>query len=317
MDRESRIYVADGGGFIGAAIVRELRCQGYKTLLGGGADEPDPTDAPSVDGFFRATRPEYVFMAAGKILGIGGNQRRPAELMLDNLLVTSHMIHSAFRSGVKKLLYLGSGCSYPKLCPQPMRPETLMSGRLEPTSEFYATAKIAGLKLCEAYRRQYGVDFISAIPANPFGIGDDFNLEDAHVIGALIRRMHEAREGGEPYVEIWGTGSPRREFIYIDDLADASVFVMERYSDVQPINLAGGTELSVRELAELIRDVVGYHGELWFNEAKADGMPVKVFDSSELRALGWRARTPLRQALAATYEWFLKTEGHWRRANAG
>ena len=316
MDRESRIYVGDGSGFIGGAIVRELRGQGYETLLGGGVDEPDLTDARAVDGFFRATRPEYLFMAAGKILGIGGNQRRPAELMFDNLVVTSHMIHSAFRSGVKKLLYLGSGCSYPKLCPQPMRPETLMSGQLESTSEFYATAKIAGLKLCEAYRRQYGVDFISAIPANPYGIGDDFNLEDAHVIGALIRRMHEAREGGEPYVEIWGSVSAVREFIYVDDLADACVFVMQRYSDVQPINLAGGTVVSVRELAGLIRDVVGYQGELWFNEAKPDGMPVKVFDSSALEALGWRALTPLRQALAATYEWFLKAEGCWRTANA-
>jgi GDP-L-fucose synthase len=307
MEKEARIYVAGAADFIGQAIVRELERQGYCHLVGRAEEEPDLTERDQVEAFFARMAPEYVFMAAGKILGIGGNQRYPAELMLNNLLVECHVIDSAYRHGVKKLLYLGSGCSYPKLCPQPMGVESLMTGLLEPTSEFYATAKIAGIKLCEAYRRQYGVHFVSAIPANPFGLGDDFDPEDAHVIGALIRRMHEAKANAAPYVEIWGSGTPRREFIFVDDLANACVFVMRYYNDPQPINLGSGAAMSIAELATLIQAVVGYEGALRFDTSKPDGMPLKVFDSSRLASMGWQAQTSFRTALTVTYQWFLKT----------
>jgi GDP-L-fucose synthase len=316
VERAATIYVAGAGTFIGSAIVHALRGQGYDRLAGADGDEPNLTDAGAVDRFFRAHRPSYVLVAAGRILGIGGNQRRPADLMLDNLLVQSHVIASAHRHGVEKLLYLASGCAYPRLCPQPMRPEALLSGPLEPTSEFYATAKLAGLKLCEAYRRQYGADFVTGIPANPFGAGDDFDPEDAHVIGALMRRMHEAKERDAGEVEIWGTGTARREFIFVDDLADACLFVMREYDGPAPINLAGGGELSIGELAEIVRDVVGYRGRLRFDASKPDGMPRKVFDGSALAALGWRPRTPFRAALAATYEWFVNTQAAGGMAHA-
>lgn len=316
MEKGARIYVAGAAAFLGAAIVRALLRQGDVELVGAGGDEPDLTDAPAVERFFSAVRPDYVFMAAGLILGIGGNQRRPADLMLENLLVGCHVLDAAHRHHVKKLLYLGSGCGYPKHASQPMHPSALMTGMLEPTSEFYALAKLAGMKLCEAYRHQHGVNFVSGIPANPFGIGDDFDPEDAHVIGALIRRMHEAKRDGVPAVEIWGTGSPCRDFIFVDDLADACIFVMERYDSAVPINLTGGTQLTIRELAEFIRRLVGYQGELRFDPSKPDGMPLKVFDGRALAELGWRPQTPFPEALAATYEWFLKTEASRAMADA-
>ena len=316
MEHGARIYVAGASAFLGAAIVRELRRQGYGEPLGACGDEPDLTDAAAVDRFFSTVRPEYVFMAAGLILGIGGNRRRPADLMLDNLLVGCHVVDAAYRHGVKKLLYLASGCGYPKHASQPMHPSVLMTGALEPTSEFYATAKLAGLKLCEAYRRQHDANFVTGIPANPFGIGDDFDPEDAHVIGALMRRMHEAKRDGLKAIEIWGTGSPRRDFIFVEDLADACIFVMERYDGAAPINLTGGAQLTIGELAELIKRLVGYQGDLRFDPSKPDGMPLKVFDGLALAELGWRPRTPFREALAATYEWFSKTEGSQAMADA-
>lgn len=302
--------------FIGAALLRQLERQGYPNVIGAGGEEPDLTDAGQVEAFFAKAAPEYVFVAAGKSSGIEGNRKHPAELMLDNLLVECNVIHSAYRHGVKKLLYLASSCCYPKHCPQPMREEALLTGPLEPTNEAYAVAKIAGVKLCQAYRQQFGVHFISGIPANAFGPGDDFGLEDSHVIAALIRKMHDAKVGGQAAVDIWGSGSPRREFIYVDDLADACLFLMGAHDASPPINIGNGSDMSIRQLAELIQEVVGYPGRLEFDTSKPDGMPVKLLDSNKLSALGWRSKTSMQSALSATYEWFLRIEREGRTNHA-
>ncbi|MBI3611413.1 MAG: GDP-L-fucose synthase [Nitrospirae bacterium] len=308
MEKDAKIYVAGGRTMIGAAILRQLEQQGHTNIIRRPGEEPDWTDAHAVDAFFSRTTPDYVFMAAEKSGGIQANQKYPAEFIHDNLLTECHVIHNAYRHGAKKLLYLASSCSYPKHSPQPMRVESLMTGPLEPTNEAYAVAKIAGIQLCRAYRQQYGANFIVGIPANAFGPGDDYSPEDSHVIAALIRRMHEAKISGAASVEIWGSGTPRREFVFADDLADATLFVMREYEDPQPINLGGGSDLSIKELAEQIREVVGFPGELRFDTSKPDGMPLKSLDSGPLRAMGWRAKTPFRPALSATYEGFLQTE---------
>lgn len=308
MEKHARIYVAGAETTIGAALLRELERQGYGNLVNTPGEDPDLADAAQVDAFFARTLPEYVFLAAGKSGGIRANQNYPAELIHENLLVACHVIHSAYRHGVKKLFYLASSCSYPKHCPQPMRVESLLTGPFELTNEAYAVAKIAGIKLCQAYHQQYGVNFITGIPADAFGPGDDFSLEDSHVIPAFIRKMHEGKTHGAESVEIWGTGAPRREFIFVDDLADACLFVMREYDGPNPINLGGGSNLSIRELAELIQEVVSYPGELVFDPSKPDGMPAKLLDSSQLREMGWEPRTPIRSALAVTYRWFLQRE---------
>jgi len=307
LEKQAKIHVAGGQTLIGAAILRELERQGYANIVGRPGEEPELTDAVQVDAFFARTTPEYVFLAAGKSGGIKANQKYPAELMLDNLLVGCHIIYSAYRHGVKKLLYLASSCSYPKNCPQPMQVESLLTGPLEPTNEAYALAKVAGIKLCQAYRQQYGANFISGIPANAFGPGDDFGPEDSHVIAALIRKMHEAKEQGQEVVEIWGTGSPRREFIFADDLADACIFVMNKYGGAQPINLGCGLDMSIAELALAVKEVTGFQGQIHFDTSKPDGMPVKLLDSSELNTLGWRPRVSFHSALLETYEWFLES----------
>ncbi len=307
MEKQARIYVAGGQTLIGAAILRELERQGYVNIVGRRGEEPELTDAFQVDAFFARTVPDYVFLAAGKSGGIRANQKYPAELMLDNLLVQCHVIHSTYRYGVKKLLYLASSCSYPKHCPQPMRVESLLTGPLEPTNKAYAVAKIAGIELCQAYRQQYGVKFIVGIPANTFGPGDDFSPENSHVIAALIRKIHEAKDLDLESVDIWGTGTPRREFIFADELADACIFIMREYDDTEPINIGSGSDLSIKELAELIKEVVGYSGKLHFDTTKPDGMPLKVLDSSKLKRMAWRSKTPFRSALSATYDWFLGT----------
>jgi len=308
LERDAKIYVAGGETLIGSALLRELKRQGYSRLLGGPGKEPEATEASLVDMFFAATRPDYVFLAAGKSGGIRANQNRPAELIRHNLLGECHLIHSAYRHGVKKLLYLASSCCYPKHSPQPMRVESLLTGPLEPTSAAYAIAKIAGIQLCQAYRQQYGVKFVSAIPADIFGPGDDFNLDNSHVIAALIRKMHDAKRARAGHVEIWGTGTPRREFVFVDDLADACILVMRQYEGPEPINLGTGLALSVRELGELVKEVVGYNGELRFDVSKPDGMPAKALDSSRLKELGWRSKTSIHAALAITSEWFLQEE---------
>lgn len=307
MDKNSCIYVAGSDTLIGAAIVRELQRQGYTQPIGV-EYEPDLTDAAQVEAFFAREKPEYVFLAAGKSGGISANVKYPATLMLDNLLVECHVIASTQRHGVKKLLYLASSCSYPKHTPQPMQIDSLLTGKLEPTNEAYAVAKIAGMKLCEAYRQQYGARFITGIPANAFGPGDDFSPEDSHVIAALLRKMHEAKLNDSPSVEIWGTGTPRREFIFVDDLADACVFALNHYDGAAPINLGGGTDLSIKELARQIQTLVGYTGKLCFNTSKPDGMPLKALDSTVLLNMGWRPRTSFHDALAQTYAWFLQNQ---------
>lgn len=308
MQIHDRIYVAGGDTLIGAAILHQLQRQGFTQLLGGIAGEPDLNSAAAVDNFFDRAVPEYVFIAAGKSGGIEANRRYPADLMLDNLRVECHLVDSAYRHGVKKLLYLASSCCYPKHCQQPMRVESLLSGPLEPTNEAYAVAKIAGIKLCQAYRQQYGANFIVGIPANTFGPGDDFGTEDSHVIAALISRLHAAKIAGAPTVEIWGTGTPRREFIFVDDLAEACITVMQAYAGLDPINLGSGLDLSIAELAELIRKVIGYAGELCYDPSRPDGMPLKAVDSSQLTRLGWKPATTFRSALALTYAEFLQTQ---------
>jgi GDP-L-fucose synthase len=306
LEKNSRVYVAGARTLIGTAILRQLERQGYANILGKAGEEPDLTNAGAVDDFFAHQAPEYVFVAAGKSGGIEANRKYRAELMLDNLLVECHIIHSAYRHVVKKLLYLASSCCYPRHCPQPMRVDSLLTGPLEPTNEAYAIAKIAGIKLCQAYRQQYGANFIVGIPANVFGPGDDFSPEDSHVIAALMRKMHEAKMLGAPFVEIWGTGTPCREFIFVDDLADACLFVMQKYDGPEPINLGGGTDLSIAELAELVKEVIGFPGELCFDTSRPDGMPLKALDSSKLSKMGWQPTTPFRVALAATYDSFLQ-----------
>lgn len=308
VNKQAKIYVAGGETLIGAALLRQLESQGYTQIFGYPTDAPNLTDAAAVDAFFNRVRPDYVLLTAGESGGILANQRYPAQLMLDNLLVECHVIQMAHRYDVSKLLYLASSCSYPKHCPQPMAVEALMTGPLEPTNEAYAVAKIAGLKLCQAYRQQYGVDFITAIPANAFGLGDDFSLEGSHVIPALIHKMHRAKAEDQPFVEVWGTGAPRQEFVFADDLADACLFLLANYEGSSPINIGGGTDLSIGDLAQRVKQVVGYLGELRFDSSKPDGMPLKALDSGPLQALGWEPATTLDTALKATYTWFLQQE---------
>jgi GDP-L-fucose synthase len=304
MNHHSRIYVAGGGDtLIGAALLERLRAEGYANLVGVPPDEPDLTFAGSVEAFFAQARPEYVFLTAGKSGGIGFNQARPAELMLDNLLVAAHVLDAAHRYGVRKLLYLASSCSYPREAPQPLAVSSLLSGPPEPTNAAYATAKLAGWQLCRAYRQQYGVCFLTGIPANAFGPHDDFSPQSGHVIPALLRRAHQARLHESPVLSIWGTGTARREFLYSRDLADACLFVMQHYDGEEPINLGGGEELSIREVAQAIAEVVGYRGELRFDTSKPDGMPRKVLDWAPLRALGYWPASDFRTALSETWNW--------------
>jgi GDP-L-fucose synthase len=306
MEKDARIFIADDHGLIGEAIRTRLRADGYENLLGD-PGKPSLIDAREVEAFFLRTVPEYVFAVGGKSGGIGANQKLPADLMLNNLLVDCHLIDSACRCGVKKLLYMGSSCCYPRACLQPMQVSSLMTGVLESTNEAYATAKLAGIKLSHAYRQQHGIDMISAIPANVFGPGDDFGVEDSHVIAALMVKMHQAKLSQADNVEVWGSGSPRREFIYVADVADAAIFLMNHYSSSVPINLGSGSDASIREIAELIKEVVGYSGELRFDPKKPDGMPFKSLDSSELFALGWQPKISLRLGLEKTYQWYLET----------
>jgi GDP-L-fucose synthase len=304
--RTARIYVAGGTTLLGAALRRRLTATGHRNLVGVPPAEPDLTVAAQVEDFFAEAQPEYVFLAAGRSGGIALNQSRPAELMLDNLLVTAHVMDSAQRHGVGKLLYLASSCCYPRDAAQPLRPDDLMNGPVEPTSAAYATAKLAGWQLCIAYRQQYGSAFITGIPANAFGPHDDFSPEGGHVIPALIRRAHEAKVQDRPTLMVWGTGTPRREFIYGDDLADACLFVMRHYDQPEPINLGSGSDVSIAEATHAVAEVVGYRGTIRFDTDKPDGVPRKGLDSSLLRRLGWRPTTDFRTALAETYAWFLQ-----------
>lgn len=307
MNRGSRIYVAGHRGLVGSAILRRLRAAGYENLVTRSRDELDLTDAREVDGFFASERPEYVFLAAARVGGILANSTYPADFLRDNLAIELNTIEAAYRHGARKLLFLGSSCIYPKFAPQPIKEEYLLTGPLEPTNEPYAVAKIAGIKLCQAYRRQHGADFISAMPTNLYGPGDDFDLETSHVLPALIRKFHEAKVRDAPSVTVWGTGTPRREFLHVDDLADACVYLMEVYSGNEPVNVGVGKDISIRELAELVCEVVGYEGEIAYDTTRPDGTPRKLLDVSKLRSLGWEASIPLREGLERTYAWFLET----------
>jgi GDP-L-fucose synthase len=303
MHANARVYVAGRATMVGDAIARTLAADRSVTVI---ADADPPfDDPPAVEHFFATTRPEYVFVAAGKSAGIAGNTERPADLMLDNLFVAGTVIPAAWRHGVRKLLYLASSCTYPKLAPQPMQVSALGTGALEPTSAAYATAKLAGLALCDAFHSQHGARFIPAIVGDAYGPGDDFTPERSHVVAGLIRRIHEAKAAGRPSVDVWGSGEPRREFIFVDDLADACAFVMREFDGPGPVNVGSGVVSSIAELAEQVRRTVGYAGTLRFDRSRPDGMPFKGLDTAPLRAMGWSPRWDLAAGLAKTYEWFL------------
>jgi GDP-L-fucose synthase len=305
MNKHAKIYVAGHRGLVGSALVRCLQRQGYTRILTRTREELDLTDQLAVARFFESERPDIVLDAAAKVGGIRANNMYPAEFIRDNLLIQTHLIDSAYLSGVRKFVFLGSSCIYPKFAPQPLKEDYLLTGPLEPTNQWYAVAKIAGIKQCQAYRRQYGFDAISLMPTNLYGPGDNFSLENSHVLPALIRKFHEAKVAGAESVTVWGTGTPRREFLHVDDLADAVVFLMETYSDEEIVNVGVGEDLSIRELAELIRGTVGFEGDLVFDPRQPDGTPRKLLDVSRLHGLGWRARIPLKQGLEETYGWFL------------
>ena len=304
LDPSARIYVAGHGGLVGSAIVRRLQQEGFRNLLTATRDQLDLRDQAAVNYWFRANRPEYVFLVAGTVGGILANSTRPAEFIYDNMMIHATVVHAAHLYGVKKLLYLGSSCIYPRECAQPIKEEYLLTGLLEATNEPYALAKIAGIKLCQAYRKQYGSRFISAMPTNLYGPFDNFDLQSSHVLPAMIRKFHDARAFGRTDVQLWGTGAPRREFLHVDDLADACLFIMRRYDEAEHINVGTGEDLTIRELAEMVRDVVHPSARLVFDTGKPDGTPRKLLDVGRLRDLGWSPRIGLREGIASTYAWF-------------
>jgi len=307
VNSESKIYVAGHRGLVGSAIVQRLEQEGYGNLLMRTREELDLKDTRAVDEFFAEQRPDYVFLAAARVGGILANDTHPVEFLRDNLYIELNVIEAAHRHGAKKLLFLGSSCIYPKFAPQPIKEEHLLTGELEPTSEPYAIAKIAGIKLCQAYDREFATDFTSVMPTNLYGPGDNFDLETSHVLAAMIRKFHEAKEGGEPRVTVWGTGTPRREFLYVDDLADACVYLMNNYSGSEIVNVGVGKDISIAELASLVRDAVGYEGEISYDTSRPDGTPRKLLDVSRLAELGWKAKVPLREGVERTYRWFVST----------
>ena len=309
LDRHAPVFVAGHRGLVGSAIIRHLEADGFTDLRTVGREDLDLRDQSAVDSWFDMERPRYVFLVAGTVGGIHANTSRPAEFLYDNLMIHGTVVQAAHRIGVEKLLYLGSSCIYPRLAEQPISEEALLSGALEPTNEGYALAKIAGIKLCETYRQQYGDDFISAMPTNLYGPGDNFDLEGGHVLPALMRRFHEAGQAGDATVGVWGTGSARREFLHVDDLADACLFLMDGYSEPGHVNVGTGVDLTIRELAETMRDLVHPGAELVFDTSKPDGMPRKVLDVSRLTGLGWTARTSLAEGLVSTYSWFVEAAG--------
>jgi GDP-L-fucose synthase len=306
MEKDARIYVAGHRGLVGSAIWRELQRQGFKNVIGRTHTELDLLDANAVRDFYANEKPEFVFVAAAKVGGILANNNRPAEFLYKNLEIQNNLIHGAYEAGAKKLLFLGSSCIYPKLAPQPLKEEYLLTGLLEPTNEWYAVAKIAGIKMCQAYRRQHSCDFISAMPTNMYGPNDNYDLQSSHVLPALIRKFHEAKASGAKQVVCWGTGAPLREFLYADDLARACIFLMENYSEEQFINVGYGSDVSIRELAETVKRIVGFAGEIVWDKSKPDGTPRKLMDSSRLLALGWKPQVDLEQGIGLAYEDFQK-----------
>ena len=314
--KTARIFVAGHRGLVGSAIVRRLEREGFANLLTVGREELDLRDQAAVTSWFRDERPEYVFLVAGTVGGILANSQRPAEFLYDNLMIHATVVHAAYLFGTTKLLYLGSSCIYPRESVQPITEDQLLTGPLEPTNEAYAIAKIAGIKLCGSYRKQYGCNFISAMPTNLYGPGDNFDLASSHVLPALIRKFHDAKRDGREEVEIWGTGRPQRELLHVDDLADACLFLMRGYDGAGHVNVGTGEDLSIHDLAMLVREIVHPRARIVFDAAKPDGMPRKLLDVSRLHALGWRHRTPLREGIEETYRWFL-AQGSVRGGGAG
>lgn len=301
MQPHHKIYVAGHNGMVGSAIVRKLKAEGFENLVLRSSKELDLRDQSAVNAFFEAEKPDYVFLAAAKVGGIVANNTYRADFLYDNLMIEANVIHASYVHKVTKLLFLGSSCIYPKFAPQPMKEEDLLTGILEPTNEPYAIAKIAGIKLCENYRRQYGCDFISAMPTNLYGPGDNYDLQNSHVIPALIRKFHEAKVSGAKEVVVWGTGAPLREFMHVDDLANACYFLMTNYSDEQFVNIGSGQEVSIKELAEIIKDIVGFGGDLVFDISKPDGTPRKLMDSGKLMGMGYKVNITLKEGLKTVY----------------
>ena len=304
MDSLSKIYIAGHRGLVGSAIVRALKKQGYNNFILRTHSELDLLDQKSVADFFKEEKPEYVFLAAAKVGGIMANKTYPADFIYKNLAIQNNIIHNAYLNGVKKLLFLGSSCIYPKLCSQPIKEEYLLTGELEPTNEPYAVAKIAGIKMCQAYNRQHGTNFISVMPTNLYGPNDNFGLENSHVLPAMIRKFHEAKISNQNEVVVWGTGAARREFLHVDDLADACVFLMNNYDNSEIINIGTGEDISIKELAEMIKEIIGFTGEIAWDASKPDGTPRKLLDVSRLHNLGWKHQINLPDGVLSTYEFY-------------
>ncbi|MDX2003059.1 MAG: GDP-L-fucose synthase [Chitinophagales bacterium] len=302
MEKQSKIYVAGHTGMVGSAIVRKLRQEGFDNIIHRSSKELDLRNQQQVTDFFAEEKPEYVFLAAAKVGGIVANNTYRADFIYENLMIECNIIHHSYLNGVRKLLFLGSSCIYPKMAPQPLKEDYLLSGYLEQTNEPYAIAKIAGIKLCENYRRQYGCNFISAMPTNLYGPNDNYNLQNSHVIPALIRKVHEAKLNDAPFVEIWGTGSPLREFLHVDDVAEACLYLMQHYDEEQMVNIGSGEEISIKDLAQLVIDTVGYSGQLKFDTSKPDGTPRKLMDVSKINASGWKHKIDLKEGLKRVYE---------------
>jgi GDP-L-fucose synthase len=305
MNKDSSVFVAGERGLAGSAVRRALAARGFNNVISAPRAAVDLRDAAAVERFFAKERPAYVFMAAAKVGGIVANDTYPAEFIRDNLLIQTNVIDAAYRHGTTKLCFLGSSCIYPRLAPQPLTESSLLTGPLEPTNQWYAIAKIAGIKTCQAYARQYGFNAISVMPTNLYGPGDNFDLQTSHVLPALLRKFHAAKQAGDAEVTVWGSGAPRREFLYVDDLADALCFLMERYDSPEIINVGCGEDVTIAELAALIRDIVGFRGKIVYDRTKPDGTPRKLLDVAKCTALGWRAHTKLADGIAATYAWYL------------
>ena len=308
MEKSAKIYIAGHTGLVGSAILRSLQAQGYAKFLLRTIDELDLTKQSLVESFIQQEKPDYVFLAAAKVGGIHANNSYPADFIYINLQIQTNIIHAAYQSVVKKLCFLGSSCIYPKFAPQPIKEDSFLDGKLEPTNEPYAIAKIAGIEMCQAYNRQYGTNYISVMPTNLYGLHDNFDLKSSHVLPALIRKFIEARKDGAPSVTVWGTGSPKREFLFVDDLADACVFLMNHYDDSEIVNIGVGEDVKILELAKIIKEEVEYNGTIVFDSTKPDGTPQKLLDVSKIHQLGWKAKTPLREGIRKTIQWYLENK---------